>query len=107
KAGLTSRRRPRRSRSPVPALAGLGTDVGDADAGPERRSGGDADSDDVENGDGAPAFDRDEDARALLDDASADAALSRHFAEEEEAEARQSSMSEDDDEDLHHSTEPV
>ncbi len=120
KAGLSSRRRPRRSKSPVPALAGAGAgfdggsegqDPSESDAGPVHGSGHGSDrgSNGASDGDG-PEFDRDEDARALLDDASADAALSRHFADEEEAEGRESSMTvgrDDDDDDLNHSTEPI
>ena len=114
KAGLSSRVRPRRNKSPVPALAGVGAGDGEdlggpggLDASPAGLSDGDLESESDLDDDAPPEFDRDEDARALLDDASADAALSRHFADEEAAEGRESSMATDDDDDLNHSTEPV
>ncbi len=124
KTGLVSRRAPKRRRgAPVPALAGAGGGLGgedfdgelDAtDAGPARRSrrgaatAGAADEDAAaSDADARPAFDREDDSLELLDDASADAALSRHFAEEEAAERGMLSRSVEDDEDLHAATDTV
>jgi len=100
KAGLSSRRRPRRSPAPVPALAGAaaGADLGDLDAAPG--------AGDAEDESATESFDREED-DALLDDAAADAALSRHFADEEAAERHVASTSLEDDEDLQASTDPA